>query len=352
MPTDSDDRSSTSEPLLPPGQQLVAPGKWPPVGERAPRVDPGPWSVAIDGLVQSPRQFSLDELLTWPRVEQAVDIHCVTRWTKFGVRFSGVPLARLCELVRPQADARYVSFVARSERGHSTSLPLDDALALGTLIAFEADGQPLTEVHGGPVRAIVPGRYFYKSLKWLERIEFLAHDRLGFWEATAGYHNTADPWREQRYMAPTLSRSEARQLLATRDISDRDLRSLDAAGHDLAGLVAKRAMLRDADFRRCRLENACFDGANLSNAHFQRADLRGASFVHADVEGADFAAADLRGANLTGASLFGATFFTEALGPGGVQSSATLDGSTKIDLRSLDDLTPLQADFVRERLQW
>jgi len=349
MPHTSDIRSPTSE--LPPGQQLAAPGKWPPVGERTPRVDAGPWQIAIGGLVESPRQFSLDELLLLPQVERAIDIHCVTRWSKLGVRFSGVPLATFCDLVRPRPDADYVSFVARSERGHSTSLPLSEALALGTLIAFEADGQPLTELHGGPVRTVVPGRYFYKSLKWLERVELLEHDRLGFWEATAGYHNTADPWREQRYMAPALNRGEVRRLLATRDLSNRELRSLDAAGRDLTGLVAKSALLRDANFRRCRLENACFDGANLSNAHFQEADLRGASFVGADVEGTDFVGADLRGADLTAASLFGATFVTE-LAPGAFASAAKLDASTRIDRRSLEDLTPLQADFVRQFVQW
>jgi DMSO/TMAO reductase YedYZ molybdopterin-dependent catalytic subunit len=344
MPSTSDFRLPTS--ILPPGQQLAAPGKWPAVGERSPRADAGPWRLAVDGLVSDPRQFTLDELLAMPRVEQLIDIHCVTRWSKPGVRFSGVPLARLCDLVRPLAEARYISFVARSERGHSTSLPLIEALALETLIAFEADGQPLAEVHGGPIRTVVPGRYFYKSLKWLERIEFLESDRLGYWEGTAGYHNTADPWREQRYMAPTLSRDEARRLLATRDLSHRDLRSLDAAGHDLTGLMARSALLRDADFRRCRLENACFDGANLSNAHFQQADLRGATFRGADVEGADFAGADLRGADFSGASLFGATFVTDSRS--GSSSSAKIDRSTRIDPGSFDDLTPVQAEFVQQ----
>ncbi len=296
---------------LPPRQQLVAEGKWPLVGERLPRVSDEPWTVSLAGAVARPHTIGLDDLLALPSVERQVDIHCVTRWSKLGVRFRGALLANLLEKAQPLGEARFVSFVARSERDHSTSLPLADALALGTLVAWEAEGRPLEEAHGGPVRVVVPGRYFYKSLKWLTRIELLATDRLGYWEAEAGYHNEADPWREQRDMAPTLTRQQVRDVLARRDFAGRDLRSLDARLHDLAGLDARDALLRDADFRGCRLSRACFDRANLSNAHLDQADLRDATFRGADVEGASFLDADLRGADFQGASLFGASFCPE-----------------------------------------
>src|SRR5205085_4547294 len=138
---------------------------------------------------------------------------------------------------------------ARSERGHSTSLPLADALALDTLVALTHEGAPLEPIHGGPVRTVVPERYFYKSVKWLERIELLAEDRLGYWEAEAGYHNNADPWLEQRYMAPNLDRLLVSSLLAARDFSNLDLRSIHAAGMDLRGLNARNSLLRDANLR-------------------------------------------------------------------------------------------------------
>lgn len=286
--------------------------------------------------------YRLDELRSLSVVRQAVDIHCVTRWSKLAVEFVGVPLAELIEQSLPAADARYVSFVARSDRNHSTSLPLADALSLGALVALEAEGRPLAVEHGGPVRMIVPGRYFYKSLKWLERIELLASDQLGYWEREAGYHNRADPWRQERYLAPAMSKREMAAVLATRDFSNRDLRSIDARGHDLTGLVARGALLRDADFRDCNLQAASFDGANLANAHLQGADLRGASFLSADLEGADFTSADLRGADLRDASLFGATFRAEGTGP----PPALLDATTLIDKSSLEQLTPLEAEFV------
>jgi hypothetical protein len=329
---------------LPPHQQLAALGKWPVVGERAPRQSREPWAVRIDGLVSNPRTWSLDDLLAMPHVEREIDVHCVTRWSKPAMRFGGVPLRKLLGACRPDETAAYISFGARSERGHETSLRLADALELDTLVAFSQDGAPLDEIHGGPVRTVVPGRYFYKSLKWLERIELLEHDRLGYWEAETGYHNVADPFREERYAAPSLDRVTAKRVIESRDFEGLDLRSLDAENRDLEGLDARNAILRDASFRRARLGGALFDGANLSNAHLENADLRHASFLRADVEGADFSGADLSGADFRGASLFGASFVDET---GDV--AARIDASTKIDAASLEQLTPKQAEYVASR---
>jgi DMSO/TMAO reductase YedYZ molybdopterin-dependent catalytic subunit len=333
------------KPRLPPGQQLAAPGKWPLVGERSPGPG-GAWRLAICGEVERPLEFDLAQLQALPQVRQTIDIHCVTRWSKLGMEFAGVSLDALLQRARPRPAAQYVSFVARSPRSHSTSLPLADAFRLETLVALEAKGQPLEEVHGGPLRVVVPGRYFYKSLKWVERIELLAADRLGYWESEAGYHNEADPWLEQRFLAASLTRQQMAEALAGRDFSGRELRGIDARGRDLTGLVARDALLRNADFRDCRLQHACFDGANLSNAHFERADLRGASFAAADVEGANFAGADLRGANFAGASLVGASFGGAEAQAQDAQLAAKIDRSTLFDAASLDQLVPVEAEFV------
>ncbi|HVU86048.1 MAG TPA: molybdopterin-dependent oxidoreductase [Pirellulales bacterium] len=333
---------------LPPRQQLAAPGKWPAVGERAAVGPVGPWRVVVGGEVASPLDLSLDQLRALPRVERTIDIHCVTRWSKPEMRFAGVTLACLLDIARPHPEAKFVSFVAYSARNHSTSLPLADAIALETLIVWEFDGAPLPAEHGGPVRVVVPSRYFYKSLKWLRAIEVLAIDKPGYWESEAGYHNTGDPWREERYMAPQLTRQEMRAAFAARDSSGRDLRSIDARGHDLSGLRAQGALLRDANFQECRLAGAIFDDANLSNAHFAGAVLAGASFARADVEGADFSGADLRGANFTGASLFGVTF--GAVEAGQSSRPAIADATTRIDAAGLEALVPLQAQLIRRLL--
>ena len=221
-------------------------------------------------------------------------------------------------------------------------------------MAFEADGQPLSTEHGGPVRIVTQGRYFYKSLKWLARIELLTEDRLGYWEANAGYHNSADPWKEERFLAADLDLNTVRQLLTSRDFEGRDLRGMVATGMDLRGLNACGAKLRDAHFEGADLRDSCFDGANLSGAHMERADLRGATFctdangLAADLEGADFRGADLRGAKFLGASLFGATF--GPIDPADQTSSpAVIDGTTIIDRAALTSLesTPSQLDFFR-----
>lgn len=303
----SENLPTNSSHPLPPNQHLAAPGKWPVVGEKTPRAEDAPWTVTVAGLCQEPFTLTLEDLHSLPQTEFVTDIHCVTRWSRLGVRFSGVLLQELLNQAIPLPDARFASFVARTDRNHSTSLPLTDALELRTLLALTHEGEPLAPTHGGPVRTVVPGRYFYKSVKWLERIELLAEDRLGYWEAEAGYHNHADPWTEERYIAPDVSPVDIKRLLQERNISGRDLRGVRAEGRDLAGLIAVGALLRDARFTGTNLAGADFTGANLSNAHLQGADLTGARFTHADVEGAAFEGALLTGADFTGASLFGTT---------------------------------------------
>lgn len=342
-PIDSPPPNSPTTPL-PPGQQLAARGRWPQVGEKASAPPPDVWTLEVLGLVENRLMLTLDQLQRLPQVERSIDIHCVTRWSKPGVRCHGVRLAEVLTMARPSDAAKFISFTAHSTRRHDTSLPLDDALELETLLVWEVDGLPLAPEHGGPLRSIVPERYFYKSLKWLREIKLLERDELGFWEREAGYHNTADPWRQQRYMAPNLSRLEVRAALKSKIFAGRELRSIDCRGHDLTGLDARGALLRDADFRDCPLAEACFDGANLSNAKFAGARLRGSSFAGADVEGADFAGADLRGCDFRGASLFGATFVPEL-----PDRPTVIDATTLFDTQGLAALMPEQEIFVRSR---
>ncbi len=337
---------------LPPGQQLVAADKWPVIGERAPSDLPERWSVSAAGLVERPTTWDLDTLTSLPQIERVIDIHCVTRWSKLGVVFGGVPLDELLARSEPLEFARYVSFVSHSDRGHSSSLPVEEAVRLNALVALRADGKPLSSEHGGPVRVVVPGRYFYKSVKWLARIELLADDRLGYWESTAGYHNEADPLREQRYVASRLTKKEVQRLLSLLNWSGRDLLGIALAGHTLLGLDATEARLRNADFRKTALRAARFDGANLSNADFGHAELREASFRGADLEGANLAGADLRGADFRGASLVAATFVEstgaeqEQEGPTQHAIAAQIDSTTQFDDAALEHLMPDQAAFV------
>jgi DMSO/TMAO reductase YedYZ molybdopterin-dependent catalytic subunit len=328
----------TTRKRLPPGQELVGPGKWPTIGEKRPANSVPPDRLNISGCVATPITWSVGQLQSMPQTQRVLDIHCVTRWSKFDVEFSGVLLGELLA----QAG---VTDEAHSERRHSTSLPLPVALQHETMIALAANGQPLPVEHGGPIRNIVPDKYFYKSVKWLCEIELLAEDRLGFWEAESGYHNNADPWKVERYMAPTIDRRTAAKLIESRDFSGRDLRSIDASSRNLDGLDARNALLRDANFEKSSLQNADFSGANLSNAHFRNANLTGAKFIGTDLEGSDLVGADLSGADLTGCSLIGASF-CEFDAAGKIHLAATLTESTKLEREALSALGPSQFAFV------
>jgi DMSO/TMAO reductase YedYZ molybdopterin-dependent catalytic subunit len=333
-----------AENRIPPNQQLVGTGRWPLVGERSPDQSNEPWSLRIEGLVKRPYSLDLAEFAALPQSVQTIDIHCVTRWTRLDVSFSGVFLRELFDRAEVRPEAKYVSFVARSARGHSSSMVLSEALELQTMIAREANGQPLPLEHGGPLRSVVPGRYFYKSVKWVERIELLAENRLGFWEATAGYHDHADPWREERYVASQIDRRRARQLIESRDFAGLDLRGIQCAQRDLENLNARDALLRDANFSNARLTGADFSGANLSNANFSGADLRGARFVGGDLEGAELSGADLRGANFENCSWFG-TSLCRVDASGEFIDGAILDRTTRVDPNSVEQLTEQQRRY-------
>src|SRR5919205_216204 len=160
---------------LPPGQYLTE--KWPVLhAGSVPKTDLSTWDFQVFGDVERPLTLTWDELRELPSTEITVDIHCVTRWSRFDASF----------------------LVAHAEQGFTSNVPLEALEADEALLAYEADGEPLTPEHGWPLRLVVPKRYFWKSAKWLRGIELLEHDEPGFWERL-GYHNEADYLKEERY---------------------------------------------------------------------------------------------------------------------------------------------------------
>jgi len=184
-----------SDERLPPGQHQVSSLPVLDIGVH-PVIELAEWRLAIQGLVNHPRQFTWDELQTLPQVAITADIHCVTHWSCLDVTWSGIAVKSLLELVQPQPEGRFVSLV--SYDNYTTNLPLAALLDDDVLLAHSLNGQPLSVEHGGPLRMVVPKRYFWKSAKWIKTIEIHAEDRPGFWEAR-GYHNDAFPWEEQRF---------------------------------------------------------------------------------------------------------------------------------------------------------
>ena len=164
---------------LPPGQYLTE--KWPVLhAGSVPRTDLATWDFRVWGEVEAPLTLSWDDFRALPATEITLDIHCVTRWSRFDTSFRGVHWRELAPLVRPKPSARFV--VAHAEQGFTSNVPLAFLEDDEALLAYEADDEPLTPDHGWPLRLVIPRKYFWKSAKWLRGIELLASDRPGFWE--------------------------------------------------------------------------------------------------------------------------------------------------------------------------
>ena len=181
-------------PRLPPNQYLLKSLR--PMGGDEGDPSPGTWRLSVHGEVESPFALDFAAMLAMPQTEQTCDVHCVTKWSVLDARFTGVRVADLAAVAKVKPTAHHVVFEAA--HGYSSNVPLREALAPNVLVAHRLGGTPLARAHGAPVRALVPDLYFWKSAKWLTGIRFVSADEPGYWERR-GYHNHADPWREERY---------------------------------------------------------------------------------------------------------------------------------------------------------
>ncbi|MEC9095255.1 MAG: sulfite oxidase-like oxidoreductase [Planctomycetota bacterium] len=180
---------------LPPNQ--VRTRKWPVLDASGAPEIPRDWQLKIFGLVKNPFTLNLDEFQAEPRVQVFADFHCVTQWSRLGNLWEGVSANYLLQRAGVLPEARYV--ILHGYDNHwTTNLPLEDFLQVDVLLADLHDGQPIDVDHGGPVRAIVPQLYAWKSAKWICGIELLAENQPGYWEQ-GGYHNHGDPWKEERW---------------------------------------------------------------------------------------------------------------------------------------------------------
>jgi len=180
---------------LPPGQREVK--NWPVLDLGVqPDVEPEAWTLEVAGLVENPVVWTWTDFQAQPQIESVSDIHCVTAWSRYDNRWTGVSVLHLLDVVRPKPEARHV--ILESHDGYDTNIPFERFADDDVLLASTWEGEPIGREHGGPVRLILPKLYLWKSAKWLKRIEFAAEDRPGFWELR-GYHNEGDPWREERY---------------------------------------------------------------------------------------------------------------------------------------------------------
>jgi DMSO/TMAO reductase YedYZ molybdopterin-dependent catalytic subunit len=180
---------------VPPGQYLTE--RFPVLTYgRNPAIDLDSWSLSIWGEVEEPFSLRWDELLALPQTTLTTDIHCVTRWSKLDTVWRGVAVTDLLDRAGVKPAGTHV--MAYSDGGYTTNLPLATLQDDDVLVAHTYGGEPLERDHGAPLRLLVPKRYFWKSAKFLRKLEVMSEDRMGFWELN-GYHNDADPWREERH---------------------------------------------------------------------------------------------------------------------------------------------------------
>jgi DMSO/TMAO reductase YedYZ molybdopterin-dependent catalytic subunit len=241
---------------LPPGQYVT---------DRFPVLHLGPvpeyptlagWTLSVDGDgLDAPRTLTWDELRALPVTELTTDIHCVTKWSKLGITWTGVDLADVLGPSRPNVTA--TALRAWGEHDYSASTTLAELRSRDALVAWAVNGADLTPDHGYPLRLVIPHLYFWKSVKWLRRIEVTSEERPGFWEQH-GYHRRGHPDAEERYWGDDLAAPAGSELPRARSghALGRPLRSLleRALTVSTGSIAADIITLREpchAALRRC-----------------------------------------------------------------------------------------------------
>jgi DMSO/TMAO reductase YedYZ molybdopterin-dependent catalytic subunit len=197
---DSDNRAVAAQlrpdgrPRIPPGQHAVK--ALPNMGTQPGEINVSEWHLQITGDVERPIALNISDLTALEQVDLTCDVHCVTGWTLLDSRWRGISMKTILDLVKVKESAGFIIFEAAG--GYTSSIPLADSLKDNVILAHGFYGQKLPQAHGAPLRALVPDRYFYKSVKWLKGIKISVVDEPGYYES-AGYSNSADPWKEERF---------------------------------------------------------------------------------------------------------------------------------------------------------
>ena len=197
---DSDNRAVAAQlrpdgrPRIPPGQHAVK--ALPNMGGEQGDVKVSEWQLQIIGDVEKPMTLNIPDLVALKQIDLTCDVHCVTGWTLLDSRWRGISMKTIINLVKAKETAGFV--ILKAAGVYTSSIPLAEALKDNVMLAHGFNDRKLPQAHGAPLRALIPDRYFYKSVKWLEEIKFSAVDEPGYYES-GGYSNSADPWKEERF---------------------------------------------------------------------------------------------------------------------------------------------------------
>jgi DMSO/TMAO reductase YedYZ molybdopterin-dependent catalytic subunit len=181
-------------PRIPPGQHAVK--ALPNMGGGQTDENVPGWRLKITGDIENPMTLMISELMDLKQIDLICDVHCVTGWTLLDSRWRGISMKTIINLVKAKETAGFV--ILKAAGVYTSSIPLAEALKDNVMLAHGFNDRKLPQAHGAPLRALIPDRYFYKSVKWLEEIKFSAVDEPGYYES-GGYSNSADPWQEERF---------------------------------------------------------------------------------------------------------------------------------------------------------
>jgi len=158
-----------------------------------PTVDLSTWSLAVDGLVNNPKNYSLQNLQALPGTSQYTTFECVSNTVNGGLignaKWGGVKISDLlADAGGAQPGAKYVVFYG--VEGYSVGIPIEKAMMDDSIVAYSMNGQPLPVNHGYPLRGVIPGFYGMMSCKWVNKISVFGSVYQGFWQ-TRGWTNEA-----------------------------------------------------------------------------------------------------------------------------------------------------------------
>jgi len=179
---------------VPPGQHLAKGFPVLTYGD-TPQITTDNWEFNVWGLVKE-KTFSWSDFMAMPQHNFTKDFHCVTRWSKLDVQWTGIQVTDLMKQLELDSKASHI--MIHCYGGYTTNLPLGEFVKEENFFAHTLFDEPLPVKHGGPIRLVVPHLYAWKSAKWISGLEFLDHEELGFWELN-GYHHRGEPWAQERY---------------------------------------------------------------------------------------------------------------------------------------------------------
>ena len=161
-----------------------------------PKIDPQQWRLKVDGKVNTPAEYTYNQLVSTPQDSYVRSFFCVTRWSIKDVNWEGIFIRKLVSPAGVDPQAKWMMFHCAD--GYSAPVPLEDAMAEDSMLVFKLNGKPLSPEQGFPARPFMPGLYAWKSAKWVNRMEVLTDYKDGYWE-NYGYHERGDVWEEERF---------------------------------------------------------------------------------------------------------------------------------------------------------